>query len=249
MKIKILVSWIIVLLGTLFLGMVGSVAQSTGNLWVGEFSRSDPGSLLPEGWLPVEFGNIQRHTQYSTVKEGDRTVVKAISNSSASGLGRKIRIDLKEFPTIRWNWKITKILPKAVLNEKQGDDFPVRIYVTFEYDSDRLSLWDKVIYLAGRAIYGEDLPMAAISYVWATSAPKETIAPNPYTDRVQIIVVESGAKNLNKWLNETRNVLVDYQAAFGKEPSAVSSVAIMTDTDNTRDSVVAFYGDIWFERK
>jgi hypothetical protein len=40
-----------------------------------------------------------------------------------------------------------------------------------------------------------------------------------------------------------RNYVSDYRRAFGQEPSLVG-IGIMTDTDNTGESVEAFYGDI-----
>jgi Protein of unknown function (DUF3047) len=59
-----------------------------------------------------------------------------------------------------------------------------------------------------------------------------------------MIVVESGKQNVGQWINEERNLLKDYRAAFGKDPPPIVSVAIMTDTDNTRESAAAWYGDI-----
>jgi hypothetical protein len=63
-----------------------------------------------------------------------------------------------------------------------------------------------------------------------------------------MIIVESGAADLNRWVTEERNVYEDYKAAFGEEPPSISGVAIMTDTDNTGESATAFYGDILFKR-
>ena len=40
----------------------------------------------------------------------------------------------------------------------------------------------------------------------------------------------------------------DYRLAFGEEPPAISGVAIMSDTDNTKERAVAYYGDIVFVR-
>jgi hypothetical protein len=40
----------------------------------------------------------------------------------------------------------------------------------------------------------------------------------------------------------------DYKQAFGKEPPMISGVAIMTDTDNTGESAIAYYGDIPFKK-
>ena len=39
-----------------------------------------------------------------------------------------------------------------------------------------------------------------------------------------------------------------YRQAFGEDPPMINGVAIMTDTDNTRERAVAYYGDIRFER-
>jgi hypothetical protein len=47
-------------------------------------------------------------------------------------------------------------------------------------------------------------------------------------------------------VTEKRNIHEDYKQAFGEEPPMISGVAIMTDTDNTRESAIAWYGDIIF---
>jgi hypothetical protein len=62
-----------------------------------------------------------------------------------------------------------------------------------------------------------------------------------------MIVVESGETRLNQWVIEERNVYEDYKRAFGEEPPMISGVAIMTDTDNTGESAIAYYGDIFFK--
>jgi hypothetical protein len=74
------------------------------------------------------------------------------------------------------------------------------------------------------------------------------MVPNPYTDRVMMFVVESGEAKLNQWVVEERNIYEDYKKAFGEEPPMISGVAIMTDTDNTGESVTAYYGDIVFKK-
>jgi hypothetical protein len=69
---------------------------------------------------------------------------------------------------------------------------------------------------------------------------------NPYTDNVMMFVLQSGDAQLQQWVAETRNVYEDYKTAFGEEPPLINAVAIMTDTDNTGESAVAWYGDIEF---
>ena len=66
--------------------------------------------------------------------------------------------------------------------------------------------------------------------------------------RAVMIVVESGKARLNQWIEVTRNVYEDYKTLFNQSPPMISGVAIMTDSDNTRESAVAYYGDIVFRK-
>ena len=63
-----------------------------------------------------------------------------------------------------------------------------------------------------------------------------------------MFVVESRENDKNTWKSEERNIINDYQQAFGNTPPMISGVAIMTDTDNTKESAITFYGDIIFKK-
>ena len=63
-----------------------------------------------------------------------------------------------------------------------------------------------------------------------------------------MIVIESGKAKVGQWVAESRNLYEDYQKAFGDDPPPVSGVAVMTDTDNTQESAVAYFGDIVFKK-
>jgi hypothetical protein len=182
------------------------------------------------------------------VKDGESTVVKAVSAASASGLTREVKINLKEYPIVQWRWKVTNVLKKGDVAKKEGDDYPARLYITFEYDASKVSFFKKAQYEAVRLLYGQYPPLGAINYIWESKAPKGTVVPNPFTDQAKMIVVESGADRLNQWASEERNVYEDYKKAFGEEPPMISGVAIMTDTDNTGESATAYYGDIVFKK-
>jgi hypothetical protein len=213
-------------------------------LAVGKFSAAKEGQALPDGWKPLTFKKIERHTKYELVRDGDRVVVKATSEAASAGLTREIRIDPKEYPIVSWRWKVSNVYQKGDVTKKEGDDYPARLYITFEYDSSRVGLLEKARYEAIRLLYGQYPPLGALNYIWESKAPKGTIVPNPYTDKVKMIVVESGTERLNQWIDEERNLYEDYKKAFGEEPPMISGVAIMTDTDNTLESATAYYGDI-----
>jgi hypothetical protein len=223
-------------------------ADTPAILEVGKFSSAPEGDRLPDGWKPLTFPKIERHTIYKVVKDDGIAVVKAASEASASGLTREIKVNLAEYPILRWRWKVSNVLKKGDVTRKEGDDYPARIYVTFEYDAARVRFFEKAKFEAYKLIYGRYPPIAAINYIWVSKAPKGTIVPNPFTDRAKMIVVESGPTLLNQWVEEERNLYEDYQQAFAEAPPLVSGVALMTDTDNTGESAMAYYGDISFRQ-
>jgi hypothetical protein len=221
-------------------------AQPPGPLAVGRFSEATPGEKPPDGWQPMTFSRIERHTDYSLVKADGGIVVKAVSEQAASGLTRAVAIDPREYPFIQWRWKVRNLLQKGDVTRKDGDDYPARIYISFAFDPDRAGYLERAKHAAARLVYGEDVPYRAISYVWGSNSPAGTVVANTYTDRVMMFVVRDRDDTLQQWVTEKRNLFADYTRAFGEDPTTVSGVAIMTDTDNTRESAVAWYGDIVF---
>lgn len=225
------------------------MAESDEQLPIGTFSQAKPGKAFPSGWEPLTFEKIPAHTQYDLVKDGDQVVVKAVSQQSSSGITREITIDPHEYPVVQWRWKVENVLKNGDVTEKSGDDYPARLYITFEYDSSKVGFFEKAKYEAAKLIYGQYPPIGAINYIWESKSPIGTLVPNPYTDRVSMIVIESGDTRLNEWITEERNVYEDYMKAFGENPPKISGVAIMTDTDNTKESAVAYFGDIVFKKE
>jgi hypothetical protein len=249
MRKKFLVILVSVLMIQLFLSSLITYAQSQATIEVGKFSSVTVENTLPPDWKPLTFKKIEKHTIYTLVKDNSAVVVKAVAEASASGLTREIKINPKEYPVVQWRWKITNILKNGDVHRKDGDDYPARIYITFEYDASKLGFFEKAKYQMVKLLYGEYPPLAAINYIWESKALIGTMVPNPYTARVVMFVVESGSAKLNQWVNEERNVYEDYKKAFGEEPPMISGVAIMTDTDNTGESATAYYGDMVFKKE
>ena len=150
--------------------------------------------------------------------------LKAHSVQGASGKIRKLSVDTRLYPRLTWSWKIEHTLKREDITAKSGDDFAARVYVIFP----RTLFWKT----------------KAISYVWAARMPKGTSAASPYTDKSVIVAVESGDAKAGTWLMEERDIYEDYKRIFGEEPPLLGGVAIMTDTDDTKDEATAWYGDI-----
>lgn len=201
-------------------------------------------SGLPPGWVPLEFDKIKQHTQYRVLAQDGAVVVRAEAVAAASGLIRKLDLEPREYRLLRWRWKVENLIDRADITRKRGDDYPARIYVAFAYDPAKAGIGQRLRYEAARLIYGEYPPHAALSYVWDGKAPAGTMLPNAYTDRAHMIVVDSGPGRVGEWVTHERDMYQDYRRAFGQDPPRIAGIAIMTDTDDTKASAVAYYGEI-----
>lgn len=238
-------------LGSLLLGILLVLGTSTAPdaLPIGHFSAASPDSNgHPEHWAPIAFSDIDEQTSYRLVKHplrGDTTlVVKASSTGGASGLVRRKRINLEQHPLLTWQWKVSNVLERGDATDKDGDDYPARLYILFDYDASNLGFFDRIKYRALKTMGYDQIPTRALNYIWANRVEQDTILDNPYTDWVQMIPVESGPQHVGTWIRETRNVAADYRDAFGEDPPPIGGIALMTDTDNTGESATAYYGDI-----
>ncbi len=188
---------------------------------VGQFT----GGLLTD-WDEKSF---QGHTQYSLVMDRllETSVLQAHSQASASGLMRKLDIDLTRTPYLNWSWKITKTIKHNNEQSKEGDDYPARIYIVA---SGGLAFWKT----------------RALNYVWSSHHDIGQHWPSVYTGNSHMVTIQSGTQLSGQWQYEKRNIHEDFETYFGKDIKEIHVVAIMTDTDNTGADLTSFYGDISF---
>ncbi len=201
-------------------------------------------SSLSDGWEPLEFPNIERHSDYQLVIDDGTQVVRAQTDNSASGLIARMHLEPGAHLTIRWRWKISNIYDKGDARRKSGDDYPARIYVAFAFQPDSASLFERAKRAAVSTLFGEDLPGNGLNYIWANRLPVGTVVTNPFTDQTQMIAVNSGAARAGQWVTVERDIVADYRRAFGTAPPAIVGIGIMSDSDNTGESATAWYGDI-----
>jgi len=215
---------------------------------VARFSSGQPGGEFPAGWRSWTVGKYKKATEYVLVKDDGRTVVRASADASASGLSQDVHVNPKDFPFLRWHWKVPGLIPGADNTQRQKEDSPVRLIVTFQGDTSSWPFEDRLFAAQMKALTGYDMPYATLMYIWENRAPVGSVIPNQHTSRVKMIVAESGDTRLGEWRQEVRNVYEDYKRAFGEEPPLTRSVGIMTDADNTGEKAYAYYGDISFQR-
>ena len=226
------------------------LAESAGpEFVVDRFSAATEPGGIPKGWKELKFSKIPKQTVYTVEGKDGQFWVKAVSQASASGILKEVQLDPREYPVLSWKWKVEGLLKNSDPTKKSGDDYPARVYVAFEYDPAQASLFEKAKYGAAKLVYGKYPPKGALNYVWDARTPKGTTLDNPYTDRAKMIIVESGPEKVGQWVSGERNVYEDYKKLFGEEPPRIAFIAVMTDTDNTGESAVAYYDDVVFRKK
>lgn len=189
---------------------------------ISRFSSSDL-----SGWEEKSFvGN----THYSLSQDMGKTVLKAQTSATASGMFYKVDIDLNKTPYLNWSWKVDNIYQGNNERSKTGDDYPARIYVVV---SGGLFFWKT----------------RAINYVWSSNQAIGTHWENAYTGNAQMLAIQSGNDHLGQWQTEKQNIREDLKTLFGEDISEINAIAIMSDSDNSEQSATAFYGDIFFSAK
>jgi hypothetical protein len=193
-----------------------------------------------DNWKPVAFPKIKKHSIYSIEHDADRHYLRAESNESASAIAYKESFDVSKYPHARWRWKISNVYVNGNAMTKEGDDYPIRVYIMFEYDPDKAGIFERMQYGLAKQIYGEYPPHSSLSYVWANKDEPGTIVSSPFTDRAKMIFLRKGPEKVGTWQIEAVNILEDYQKAFGTTPPGRARIAIMNDSDNTGDRSVSY---------
>jgi hypothetical protein len=186
----------------------------------------------------------KRHTDYQAVRFDGRVCLHAQAHSSASMFRRKLLVEAAELGRVTFSWRVPALIEAADLTRRDGEDAPVRVVLAFDGDHGRLDLRTRAMFEMGEVLTGERPPFATLMYVWENRQPRESVILNPRTDRIRKIVVESGGANLGRWLNYERDVVADYQRAFGEVPGRLIGIAVMTDSDNTATDTEAHYADL-----
>lgn len=210
-----------------------SAAQDRAVLFREDFDTLD-------NWKPYYFPRIKQHTLYSIEKNGSESVLRAESNASASAIVYKDSYNIVDYPKACWRWKVKNIYTKADPRAKAGDDYPIQIFIMFEYDPKKAGFGERVLFGLAKARFGEYPPHSSLRYVWASKAERERILSSPYMDRAKVIFLRMGATDAGSWREEDVNVLDDYRKAFRSEPPPRARIAIMNDSDNTGESSVSW---------
>ena len=166
-------------------------------------------------------------TTYSVGSNENGNYLKAIADNGASGLGKEIKIDLNKTPFINITWKIEKDIPGIDETAKKGHDFAARVFVIKKTGATALS-------------------NRAVNYVFSSNQDIGSNSPSPYTKKSVDNVLATTKKNLNEWVTVKANVKEDFKKFHNLDVNELDGIAIMSDTDNSKQKSITYYQNIYF---
>jgi hypothetical protein len=214
---------------------------------LGPFSEEDADGSFPEGWDNYIIRRNLKRTQYQKVTLDGRTVLHAKAEAASSGLRCNVSVDPLATPWFSWTWRVDALHLNATVADDDAEDTPVRIILAFEGDVNSLPLRDRMFFEQVELFTGNRLTYATLAYAWDGQLPVGKTVPYVRSKRLQNHIVETGNARIGQWLSYERNVVEDFKQIFGvSPPGIISSVGVLTDSDDLKNTAEGWYGDMAF---
>ena len=166
-------------------------------------------------------------TKYSLGSNENGNYLKAVADNAASGLGKKLTINLNSTPFINITWKVEKDLKGINEKSKKGHDYAARLFVIKKTGATALS-------------------NRAINYVFSSNNSIGDNWPSPYTKKSIDNVLSTTNENFNEWVTVKANVKKDFKKFHDLDVNELDGIAIMADTDNSKSKSISYYQNIYF---
>jgi hypothetical protein len=220
-----------------FVFLVSGAADSTENPF-------HP-TLASDGWEEITFDG-KRPNLYTVCGLG---CIQINTNSSVSMLGKSVKVNLDRHQILNWEWKIGKMVAPSDLSVKGKDDRAIAVYVTFPYNPDTATFFERLMRPLLEVWRGTDTPSRGISYVWAASGSHGEIIKSPYFGEANVMIVTRNALDaVNNWVMERVDIVADHERAFGFSPSVVAHMLISADSDDTGTENQAYIKGLRFTK-
>jgi Protein of unknown function (DUF3047) len=221
------------------LGCILLAPPAVAATWLGRF---DVGL---EPWAELRFATDRPANTWALRRWDGEHALEVRSEAAMSLMARAVDIDLARTPVLCWRWRIERVLERADLTRKAGDDQAARVYLGLALPPERLGLGDRLALRLARSRFGPDVPDAAINYVWDNRQPVGSEHPNAYTSRTTLVVLRSGAAEAGRWVTERRDVAADVRRLHGPGVRLVQ-LAVAADTDDTGERAHSGFAGLHF---
>ena len=200
----------------------------------------DP-ALEAEGWSLLTRSDIAAN-RFRLRDDGS---IEVRSRNSNALIYKPVAEDQRYPAGFRWRWRVDRSTPPTDIRVKGGDDRPVSVYLGFEAPPGNRGFFDSLQNAFAELIVGLPLSGYALTYTWGGTSPVGTLFNNPHLrDDSYVFVRRNQEAPLGQWLGEEIDVAADFQAAFGRAPTALRFIAIAADSEDTGQASVARVADL-----
>jgi hypothetical protein len=200
--------------------------------------------LAAQGWRILAF-DAKKPNSFTLKPD---TSIEIKSDQSVSLLYKNMAVDLEKTPKLAWDWQVEKSVPVTDLTIKGSDDRALALYVSFPFDVERASFWEKFIRALVVAFKGEDTPGRVISYVWGGDVKRGAVLESPYLKEAgAMVILQSAHSHGPDWQSESVDIAKDYERIFGIPANNPFQIAISADTDDTKVQSLGWIKNIRFE--
>ena len=187
--------------------------------------------IIPVGKISAQENELmsftfgESDTKYSFRDQDQKFIIDAEGQDSASGLfvpDPNICLDNDQ---LAWSWRVDQIQLSADITVEEKEDFAASLIVLF----GKPGLFSK--------------PKGLIYAFANTDLPEGSIVNSPRApDNFRTIVLENQDSPLKNWLQYKRNIIKDYELAYGETPDKdLYTIGVFTDNDQTQEPVKASY--------
>jgi DUF3047 family protein len=195
--------------------------ETTPQLGVDSLSEGAASGQFPAWWKTYPFQKGRAKTVYKVQEENGKRFIHAQDDKDISiPIFKDFGWDLKNYSTLQWDWRAVQMPQGGREDSRATNDSACGVYVAF-------GRWSGV----------------ALKYVWSSTLPVGHVWEKE-PGKFYIIVLASGASQLNQWKSEKVNVVEDFKKYFKKDPSKnPSGIGIMTDGNATHTPAACDYTD------
>ncbi len=178
--------------------------------------------LSDEGMKLLKKKGFGKKTIYTNGKDDKGYYLKAVANSSATGLGIEIenKALLKEMPFLNVTFKIEQDFTNINQSTKDGHDWAARIMVG----------------------YGKKIGSKLLSLSHSSFLEEGFLQQSPWTKGSRDYVISNDKSG--EW--HTRKVNVKELLENTHNISFTNFLAIFSDSNNSKQKIIAYYRDIYF---
>ena len=175
-----------------------------------------------EGMKLLKKRGFGKKTEYTNGKDENGWFIKAVADGSATGLGLEIKDKdlLKEMPFLNITFKIERDFDNIDQTTKDGHDWAARVMLG----------------------HGKKIGSKLISLAHSSFLEEDFLQTSPWTKGSRDYVISNDKSG--EWHTRKINVKELLEKTHGI--SFTNFIAIFSDSNNSKQKIIAYYRDIYF---